>query len=231
LLDLWIPETVEKVRSLPLLKTLFGLVLALLAISGCAEPDRPTVSLYRAVHAGDIDQLERHLYWGSDINVPGADGDMPLHVASRRGRLVIARLLLDSGAEVDALNRDGRTPLYVALMKGRTQLADLLVERGAQLKPDWLLLEVARNGVADRDVIRFLVDKGGDIDNRDPNGETALHIAVRGGERAVAQYLIRQGADVNALSGSGETPLDLAIQQGETYIARLLERNGAVASQ
>jgi len=229
LLSSEIEETSEEVRSLALRFTLLCLVLALLTISGCGEPDRPTVSLYRAVHAGDIDQLERHLYWGAEVNVPDPQGNMPLHVASERGRMIIARMLLDNGAQVDALNRRGQTSLYVALMNGRTQLADLLVQRGASLDPNWMLREVARNGVADRDVIRYLVAKDGDIDDRDENGDSPLHLAVKGGERVVARYLIRQGADVNLVNGSGEAPLDLAIRRGDRDIAELLQRNGAVA--
>jgi ankyrin repeat protein len=205
-------------------------MLALLTISGCTEPDRPTISLYRAVHVGDINQLERHLHWGADVNAPDPDGNMPLHVASARGRLIVARMLLDGGAKVDARNRDGQTPLYVALMNGRTQLAQMLVQRGAQFDPDGLLREVARNGVADRDVIRYLVANGGDINSSDKNGDTPLHLAVRQGERVVAKHLIDQGADVNALNQAGEAPLDIAIRRDDSDITQLLQRNGAVAT-
>lgn len=211
-------------------RTLHSLFLALLMITGCSEPDRPTISLYRAVHAGDINQLERHLYWGADVNAPDPDGDTPLHVASARGRLIVARMLLDGGAKINAPNRDGKTPLYVALMKGRTQLADLLVKRGAKLDPNDMLHEVARNGVADRDVIRFLVANGGDINSPDEHGDTPLHLAVRQGERVVAKHLINQGADVNAVNQAGEAPLDLAVSRNDKDIIQLLERNGAVAA-
>ena len=211
-------------------RTLCYLILALLTIAGCAEPDRPTISLYRAVHAGDINQLERHLYWGANVNAPDPDGNMPLHVASVRGRTIVVGMLLDGGAELEARNRDGQTPLYVALMNGRTQLAELMVARGAKIDPDGLLHEVARNGVSDRDVIRFLVASGGDINNRDENGDTPLHLAVRQGERVVAKHLIDQGADVNSVNQAGDAPLDLAIRRDDSDIMQILQRNGAVAT-
>jgi ankyrin repeat protein len=179
---------------------------------------------------GDINQLERHLYWGSDINAPDPDGNTPLHVASARGRLIVARMLLDGGAKIDALDRNDKTPLYVALMNGRIQLAKLLVQRGAKLDADAMLHEVARNGVADRDVIRFLVANGGNVNSRDENGDTPLHLAVRQGERVVAKHLIDQRADVNAVNRAGEAPLDLAIRRNDKDIIQLLERNGAVAA-
>jgi ankyrin repeat protein len=215
---------------MPLRRTLHYLTLALLMVSGCTEPDRPTISLYRAVHAGDINQLERHLYWGADVNAPDPDGNTPLHVASERGRLIVVRMLLDGGAKVDALDSNGKTPLYVALMNGRTQLAGLLMERGAKLDADDMLHAVARNGVADRDVFRFLVANGGDVNSRDKNGDTPLHLAVRQGERVVARQLIDQGADVNAVNRAGEAPLDVAVRRNDRDIMQLLQRNGAVAA-
>ena len=70
-----------------------GLIMLLL-LTGCAEPDRPTVSLYLAVQRGDIDQIERHIYWGANINQPDPEGQMPLHVAAREGQWVVVELLL-----------------------------------------------------------------------------------------------------------------------------------------
>ena len=209
-------------------KRLFPILLGLL-LSGCSAPDRPTISLYRALQAGDIDQLERHIYWGTDINVVDANGNMPLHVACNRGRPVIAELLLDNGAKIDALNRAGETPIYVSLMAGRTQVAELLVQHSAELDADRLLQATARNGVADRDVIEFLVRHGGDINNRDEEENTPLHHAISGGHRVVAKFLIARGADVNAVNKNGETVLQIAESVGNTDLINLLTRNGAIS--
>lgn len=211
----------------PLLCALIPLVL----LVACSKPEQPTISLYRAVHGGDIDQIERHLYWGSDINAQDAEGNMPLHVAAERGRLVVVRLLVENGADVNARNRDGQTPIFVALMAGRTQIADLLLQHGASLEPDALLHAVAENGVADRDVIRFLVARGGRIDAPGANGDSPLMQAVRLGHRKVARMLIDQGANVNARDTAGESVLQIALQYGDPDIIELLRRNGAVEAE
>ena len=203
------------------------LALCLLS-AGCAEPDPPSISLYRAVHAGDLDQLDRHIHWGADLNKANPDGEMPLHVAARRGRVAITRLLIRHGADRNIANGEGRTPMYVALMAGRTQVAELLREHGAALDADDLLHEVARNGIADRDVVEFLIRHGGDINNADASGSTPLHTAVDRGFRVVSKFLIAQGADVNALNRNGDPPLKLAMEKDNADLIDLLKRNGAV---
>ena len=205
----------------------FLLLLSLFA-AGCAEPDPPSISLYRAVHTGDLDQVDRHIYWGADLDAPNPDGEMPLHVAARSGRVAITRLLIKHGANLNIANGDGETPIYAALMSGRTQIAELLLENGATLDADHLLHEVARKGIADRDVIEFLVRHGGDINKADASGNTALHIAVDNGFRVVSKFLISYGADVNALTGDGHSALKLATDNNDSDLIDLLRSNGAV---
>ena len=54
-----------------------------------------------------------------------------LYDACEKGKVDVARLLLDKGAEVDRACEDGRTPLYIACQEGHVDVARLLLERGA----------------------------------------------------------------------------------------------------
>ncbi|HHH39741.1 MAG TPA: ankyrin repeat domain-containing protein [Sedimenticola sp.] len=203
------------------------LLLALLTLVACSEPDRPTIGLYPAIHRGDIDQIERQIYWGADINQEDADGRRPLHVAAEQGRYVIVRILLDNGAAIDAEDSRGHTPLESALFAGRTRVAELLIQRGAKFDPDRLLDEVVRAGLKDRDTIALLVRQGADPDHLSSDGFTPLTRAVSQNNRVLAKHLIAQGADVNRPDANGETPLAIALRQGYDAIERLLKRNGA----
>jgi len=208
----------------------YCLALALLlGLGGCSQPDRPTIGLYPAIDRGDLDQIARHIHWGTDINAPSIDGKTPLHVAAQKGKIVIVRMLLDSGAAIDATDQDGHTPLYWAVMAGRTQVAELLVKRGARFDPTALLRAVVERNVADRDVIAFLVKQGADINSKDAAGDTPLLAATQRGERVLAKLLIAQGADVNARDAQGRTPLARAIRNGNAELQRLLHENGGLA--
>lgn len=210
-------------------KPLQIIILALaLLVTACGEPDRPTIGLYPALKRGNIDQIERHIYWGTDLNKPDPDGQMPLHVAATSGRYVVVELLLDSGATIDIQDQQGQTPLYDAIMQGRTKVAQLLIKRGANFDPDQLLLEAVRNQVADRDVISFLVKQGADVNHTGPDGDSPLHIAVKSDFRVLTRLLISHGADVNQKDKSRNTPLWHAVGHHNRAISQLLKKHGAV---
>jgi ankyrin repeat protein len=206
------------------------LALTALLLSGCSEPPRPTITLYRAIHSGDLDQIKRHLYWGTDVNQPDPDGDYPLHVAARRGRVVISKELLSHGADPNAENLAGATPLRVALGEGKTQVAQVLAEKGAADDPQDLLFDLVRDGVTDRDSLKFLVDRGADVNATDADGDAPLHIAVRNNQLLLVKRLIDQEADVNLPDGQGRTPLEIAAVNENRYITNELARYGARAA-
>ena len=208
------------------LRLLACLFIASLLLTACSEPERPTINLYRAIHTGDLDQIKRHLYWGTDINQAGADGDYPLHVAAGRGRVVIARELLKHGADADARNRVGRTPLEIALIEGKTQLASMLVKESGG-DPQALLFMLAESEVSDRDSLAFVIQQGADVNAANDAGTTPLHVAVSHGGLLVTKRLIALGADVNIVDGDGRTPLANAMANGSSNIVALLESYGA----
>ncbi len=207
-------------------------VLLAVLLSACNEPPPPTINLYRAIHTGDWDQVKRHLYQETDLTQRDPEGNLPLHVASRDGRLVIARSLVEHGADPNALNGKGQTPALIALANGKVKLGEMLMERGAVDDPQSLLFALARLGVADRDGIAFLLSKGADIDALDQQGHAALHIAVADGQVLLATRLIRAGADVNRPDSQGRTPLALALEmeRPNRHIIALLQQYGASAT-
>lgn len=208
-------------------KSLIVGLFAVLLITGCSEPDRPSVSLYLAVQRGDLDQLERHIYFDSDINAQLPNGLYPLHVAAEKGRIIMVRTLLKHGAVIDQPSAEGDTALELAILAGRTQIAELLLAEGATLEPSRLLLKAARAGVTDRDTVRFLTDRGADTEFRDEAGDTPLMVAIRQDNHRLATHLVNSGADVNVSGPDGRSALTVAreLQLGE--LVRLLERYGA----
>lgn len=205
------------------------LCAALLALNGCGEPPRPTINLDRAVRIGDLDQIERHLHWGTDADRPGPDGDYPLHVAARQGKVVIVRELLDDGISTSPRDHLGRTPLHVALASGRINVADLLQRHGTDDDLADLLRVLVVAGSADRDAIAWLVAaRGVDPNATDPHGRAPLHLAVVAGRVKLAKHLIEAGADVNQVDAAGASPLAIAESDADNRaMVRLLRAYGA----
>ncbi|MBL3527374.1 MAG: ankyrin repeat domain-containing protein [gamma proteobacterium endosymbiont of Lamellibrachia anaximandri] len=202
---------------------------ALLLIA-CSAQEPPTVNLYRAVHVGDIDQIERNLYWDADVNAPGPDGRSALHVAAEKGRLVVIKILLKNGAAIDQLDAAGQTSLGTALLARRTLAAAYLAKQGARLDANNLLLKTAAAGSLDRDVLDFLLKQGADINTVDDEGNNALHIAASKDQRIAAKHLITGGIDLNAINAAGQTPLGIAQQTGSKDISDMLKRFGVVTA-
>jgi len=203
------------------------ILLLVLMLAACGKPDEPTLGLYPAIHSGDINQINRHIRWGTDINQVDADGRRPLHVAAAQGSQVVVKLLLKNGADIGALDREGHSALYIAVMNGRTRVAELLIKQGAPYDANELLDEAVSNNLADRDVVRLLVSQGAQINRIDANGSTPLLRAITRNNRVLVKHLIAEGADVNQKDGDGRSPLVAAEEVGDTDIIRMLRRNGA----
>ncbi|MCB1772717.1 MAG: ankyrin repeat domain-containing protein [Gammaproteobacteria bacterium] len=197
-------------------------------IGGCTAPDKPSIALYLAVQRGDLDQLERHIYWETDINALLPNGQTPLQVAAEKGRIVMVRTLLKHGANIDARSSKDESALDLAILNGRTQIAEVLIGEGATLDASALLTKAARIGVTDRDTVRFLVERGADTEHRDDSGDTALLIAIRQDNHRLATHLVNLGADVNVATRDGQSALALARSLKLGELVSLLQRQGAI---
>lgn len=76
----------------------------------------------------------------------------------------------------------------------------------------------------------MLLERGADINARDPEGRNALMLACASEAVSVdlVKMLIDKGIDVNAKSAAGDTALTYAKRLGNTPIVQLLEKAGAV---
>lgn len=209
-----------KYRLLPLL---LGALLL-----GCSANEEPDVTLYLAVQRGDIEQIDRHLHWGTDINQVFPNGRYPIHDAADKGRQIMLRKFVEAGADLNVKDAIGRTPMDLAILGGRTQAAEILVKAGAAYDPTQLLLLAAQSDAEDRDIVRFLKTHGANLDSADDQGNTALLIAVQRSNHRLVRHLVEQGADVNVANKAGATALHLAETNGALEIQHYLLRNGAV---
>ncbi len=207
--------------------TLIAIILLSSGLVACDAQDRPTISLYLATQRSDLDQLERHLHWRSDINQPFPDGRYPLHVVAEQGRISLLTALLEHQATLTVRDSSDLTPVDSAILHGHIQAAELLLNAGAVINASELLLLAAQQGLQDRDIVRFLIQQGADPETTDPAGNTALLIAIQQHNHRLVAHLLSQGADMNVRNAQGQSALTLARQQHLQTIQRSLRRYGA----
>ena len=214
---------------IPLKRRYMLIVMILLSglIIACDAQDRPTISFYLATQRGDLDQFERHLHWQAGINQSFPDGRYPLHVVAEQGKISLLEALLAHQAVLTVRDAAGRTPVESAILHGHIQAAEVLLNAGAAINASGLLLRAAQQGSQDRDVVRFLIRQGADLEVADAAGNTPLLIAIQQHNHRLVAHLLAQGADVDARNVQGQSALSLAQQQQLETIQHSLRRYGA----
>jgi ankyrin repeat protein len=86
------------------------------------------------------------------------------------------------------------------------------------------LFHTCRTG--DIETVRVLLERGADIEARDSDNWTPLHVACAWGHLAVTRLLLDAGADMNVRDNDGHAPLNVACIFHNARIIRLLLERG-----
>lgn len=84
-----------------------------------------------AIIGGLVDQLERLLVAGADINARDKHGQTGLMLAAREGRAGVVEWLVEHGAMLDVTAKYGLSALMLAVVNGHVDVVRLLVRAGA----------------------------------------------------------------------------------------------------
>ena len=79
------------------------------------------------------------------------------------------------------------------------------------------------------DCVELLINLGANLNEKDGEGWTALHLSSYSGKIEVVKLLIDKGVDINAQALDGDTPLNRA--ENEKEIADLLRNHGAKTAE
>jgi ankyrin repeat protein len=193
--------------------------------------------LWLAAINGSPELVELLLEHGADARAALPHGETPLLAAARAGDAESIRLLLAAGADPNAAETKlGETALMWAAAEDQADAIRALVAGGADtalasrpldLAPmNWLqigmvstvlpvggwppLLYAGRENA--RAAALALIEMGADPDIRDPDGLTALNIAIMNQHYDLAIALVEAGADPDAADRTGMTALYGAVE-------------------
>lgn len=199
--------------------------------------DQNQENRWQPVHAAathhDWPTLLNLLRSGFAIDVRDDQGDSPLYVAARQGRLEAVRKLMQYGASLEAANDSGHTPLMAAVVAENIEVVQLLLRAHASIKAStpgtgqtvlhWAVAHPPKNPVAVATIIRQLVNAGANVNEKSRDGATPLIQAAWFGSEPVLNALLECGADPRLADASGRKPAQLAKERGHHSAAALLE--------
>uniref|UniRef100_A0A8C7ZV98 Ankyrin 1 n=1 Tax=Oryzias sinensis TaxID=183150 RepID=A0A8C7ZV98_9TELE len=186
-------------------------------------------------------------------DVLSKNGITPLHIASRRGNVIMVRLLLDRGAQIDL------TPLHCAARNGHFRIIEILLDNGAPIqaktkvqhqtpskRSSLSLFEClmqhneswspGSNGLSPihmaaqgdhMDCIKQLLQYNAEIDDITLDHLTPLHVAAHCGHHRMAKVLLDKGAKPNSRALNGFTPLHIACKKNHLRVMDLLIKHSA----
>jgi ankyrin repeat protein len=188
--------------------------------------------LHVAAEQADADVVAALLAAGADASAVLPEGETVLMTAARAGSATTLRLVLEHGADTEA--RDvfhGESALIWAAAENHADAVRVLVEHGADVDGRSALMELPQRR-AGQSILPLgawtplmyaarenallagdaLIAGGASLDLVDPDGATALVIAIINAHYEFAELLLRAGADPNIVDNeAGMGPLYAAI--------------------
>lgn len=148
---------------------------------------------------------------GAKMITENSRGEGPVHIAIRKQVLDTVEFILERGFAVHHITREGYSPLHYALKYFNQVNCDPNKDGLSILKA---LLNHEVNGRVN-------------VNAKDCEGETALHIAATRGLMDAAELLLSYGAEVNNKDNNQDTPLCKAICNKHLEMVKLLLKNHA----
>jgi ankyrin repeat protein len=177
--------------------------------------------LMHASRTGNIASMKALIASGSSVNARETrTGTTAAIWAATGNRAEAVRVLAEAGADLNVLSKVTSYPhtqngvLLSGLEEGYSYVGQTVLPRGG-----WsAAMYAAREGAVD--AARALAESGANLDLTDPEGTTALILAIINGHYDVATVLVAKGANPNIADIKGMTPLYAAVDMhtiGDTF--------------
>ena len=203
-----------------------------------ADPNIADVNGYNCLHfvvfqGCSIDVLQTIIDHGVDVNATNKMGHTALMIASGKGNIDGANVLLKAGTDPSIGDANGNIWLHHSIIGDcKREVLQKIIYRNSQVNATnkkghtALMIACAKGNI---DGINVLLEAGAGPNVTDTNGNTCLHISVfRGCSTEVLEALIDHGADVNATNRDHENAIMLAYKEGNTDTIDILMTAGSI---
>ncbi|KHN98562.1 Ankyrin repeat-containing domain protein [Metarhizium album ARSEF 1941] len=157
----------------------------------------------------------------------------PLHTAAREGNVLKAEGLLKTDPRLlKKKDDDGRYPIHWAASSNNLEILTLLANQ-ASFDPDvqddsgWTPLMISASVADSEAVLRVLIQKGAEVNEKNSNGQTALHFVASKKNMDVARLLLGSNPPASTCfrDRRGQYPIHRAAAVGSVPMVLLLLKN------
>ena len=216
------------------------IIVAALALSGAANaqtaPSAADIASYAglhlAAHKGHVDEINRLIAAGADVNARDRAGRTPAQVAAFASHDDAVTALAKGGADMNALENRVYDVLTIAAVANDPEMVSLAMDLGNKPDPITSVYDgtalIAAAHLGHHEVVARLVAGGAPLDHVNNLAWTALIEAVVLGDGGpdhvrTVEILVEAGADKTIGDRDGVTPLQHATQRGYADMVKLLE--------
>ncbi|XP_030843493.1 E3 ubiquitin-protein ligase MIB2 [Strongylocentrotus purpuratus] len=179
--------------------------------------DKGRRAIHEAAVRGFVDCARVLINHGCDVNVQDTEKDTPLHDTIIGSRVDVTELLVQvPDLDVTLVNKRKFTALQLAAFMDRPEAAELVAKSipgpidDVTDEGDTILhIGAINNHVEVMKVVMSVKDHGLDLNARNVQGDTALHLAAHKGQSRCMEFLVSQGADINLKGEDDNTALHL----------------------
>jgi len=180
---------------------------------------------------GHTELTELLLTLGSPVDETDDSELTPLIIAASAGRTPIVRLLISKGADINAQNDGGHFALQYASSKNHVEVVELLLANHADVNLRDKMNSTATHRAASIGNIKLLklllqqTDPKVEIDAKDSQGNTPLHLACEDEQLDVAKLLLAHGAKWDVENKAKRKAFDLLKSASTVNMLRSIAEN------
>ncbi|XP_050394901.1 putative ankyrin repeat protein RF_0381 [Patella vulgata] len=183
--------------------------------------DKNNGMLQIACAFGKLDTVRHLVGLGLDINTKGFHSRTCILQCSqsRTDPIEKIELLRSKGGNIYDIDDKNRGILDLACISGTLDTVRYLIDLGLDVNTKGIngvtcILKCGASQIQSIEKIELLRSKGGNIDDRDDDNKSILHIACAFGTLDTVQYLVHLGLDPNSKDKSGNTPVSFMLKSG-----------------
>lgn len=190
---------------------------------------RKFTPLMFAAQNGHLETVKRLLDADASIDLRDENNFTALSLAVSYDHTSVVKELLQRGASVDIPCEEGFTPLMRAIKKSDDVMTELLLGAGAKVtrqnKHGFTPLMLAAANGDYKMVEKFLKPLENGVNLQTQNGQTALYIAARRGDKSTVTLLLEHGARafLPRIEDRFDTPIAVAAAKGHLSVIRAIE--------